>query len=281
MRILVALLAFCWTALAAIPPANTYDFETKAWRDTVRTNSSDVSSSSYRIATTLMLNFKRFGVRQCLSYCLPYQGNALAAVRMPLIHDINGSSNAITAVAFVAGDYTEATGLTGDGSTKYLQSGFGMDVIGMPSHMSVYVRSVPTANNHILIGVNSSPNGNCFIYYNPANTSIYGDMCDASADCITSDVNGIGLYMHTRTTTNNANMYKNGSLFCTTTANLGVTSPGAGVVMIHCWNNLGSPILQTSRPISYADVGKAMNAVQASAHYIAIQRAQLDLNRAK
>ncbi len=279
MKTLIALFALCWSAVAAIPPANTYDFEAKAWRDTVRTNSSDVSSSSYRIATKFMLNIKWWGVRQCVAYSLPYLGTNLAAAKMPLIHDVAGSSGAITATSIAEGDYSEATGITGSGS-GYLVCGFGMNVIGTFAHMSAYVRSVPTANNHILIGANSSPNGNCFIYYNPANTSIYGDMCDASADCITSDVNGIGLYTHTRTATNNASMYKNGALFCNTTANLGV-APGTVVVTIHAWNNLGSVILQTTRPISYAEVGYAMNAAQGLNQYLAVQRMQLDLNRAK
>ena len=107
MRTLLFLLS-SFSLLGALPQAslNTYDYEARLWRISTRTNSSDVTASSYRIATVFMLNIKRWGVRQCLVYCLPYQGTNLTACKMPLIHDVTGSHAAVVTSGFVAGDYS-------------------------------------------------------------------------------------------------------------------------------------------------------------------------------
>src|SRR5688572_24188883 len=98
-----------------------YDPEVLDWVDRVVANGGSVSQSTKDAANTFMVSIKAAGVRSKIYRLNLYAGTGFAACKTPLIKDIGDAVD--TTVNFVSGDYSESTGLTGDGGSKYLSTG--------------------------------------------------------------------------------------------------------------------------------------------------------------
>jgi lysophospholipase L1-like esterase len=78
-------------------------------------------------------------------------GDQLTAALVPILR--GGGPNADTSTNFVSGDYSRATGITGDGSTKHIDTGLPTNTFTAASrHCSVYVRQRSSIINSCDIG---------------------------------------------------------------------------------------------------------------------------------
>jgi hypothetical protein len=129
--------------------------EALAWRDAVVANSGTVSASTLAAVTTFCRAIDSAGLRDRFYRLNLFCGDGLSAVLVPLYRGPSRTGtqygNTTDAnVNFVGGDYTLASGLTGNGSNKYLQTGVRLDLLpaGVETngHLSAYVRTTPNSN---------------------------------------------------------------------------------------------------------------------------------------
>ncbi len=135
--------------------------EAASWRTRVVDNGGTVSAATLKAVSDLCRAIDSAGIRSRFLRLNVFAGDNLSAVLVPLFRgaSLSGAQYGLTTDAnvsagpFVSGDYTLATGLTGNGSSKYLQTGLRLDQlpagIETDGHLSVYVRTTP--NNNAMI----------------------------------------------------------------------------------------------------------------------------------
>ena len=132
----------------------TFHPEATAWRSAVIANSGTVSATTMRAVSNFCTAISAAGIRSKFLRLNLVCGNNLAAARVPLYRGASatgtqyGSAVDTNVGPFTTNDYSEATGLQGDGSSKALDctitlgtlKTFGTDFDNV--HLSVYNRSV-------------------------------------------------------------------------------------------------------------------------------------------
>lgn len=96
------------------------DSETVAWIAAVDAAGGTYEVDSKSIADALIVALKTKAYESHVIYILPLLGSNLAAARVPLRDSL--AVGIATNHSFVDGDFSQATGLQGNGSTKYLDS---------------------------------------------------------------------------------------------------------------------------------------------------------------
>jgi hypothetical protein len=116
------------TDLGADPVApSALDPDVMLWYGRILQAGGTITGASLTIANDLVLALKAASLWDKITYLLPLLGD-FAAILVPL-RDRNNEGNA-TNTAFVAGDFSEATGLQGNGSSKYLIFPFSPNDLG-------------------------------------------------------------------------------------------------------------------------------------------------------
>ncbi len=284
MKILTLLLLSAWAAMGAcIPPPNTYDWEAQRWQMQCATNGGTLSLSSYRAGTYFMQQSKRFGIRPLLGRVNLYLGTDTNAMLVPIIRDWWDVADLVDNTdAFVAADWDESLGLTGNTTTKFLRPGSGNLALAAHTgpndlHLAVYNRT--GANSaQLQIGRSGGAGGSTYIAISQVDTLSYLHMGVAPATA--ADSAGVGFYQSVRSSSTNAKMYKNGAVLISDTnadaSSLAGTSP-----VVHAFNSSGTIAAWTDRTLSYYAFGNAMNDAQALAYYKAVQNVQIALRRQK
>jgi hypothetical protein len=275
-RLLLALLLTACSTQAAF--FDNWDREAYLWRRNVVTNSSSVSGTSYNSAIRFMQHLRQFGQRTKIADCNIYLGADLNAALMRIIWDLDPSPDPlVNNHNFVSGDYTEATGLTGNGSSKYLDIRISPNLIGTFLSLSSYVRTAVNENGCV-IGVQNVGAG-CYMLQSYGDATTYASISgDVTFQFGVADSAGVGCYTATRTTTNFAAIYKNG----TQIASLG-TGPASAVatsvIYVHAFNNAGATILYSTKALSFWAVGYGMTDTGAANLAKAVDRIQYDAKR--
>jgi hypothetical protein len=144
--------------------------EAASWRTRVIANGGTVSASTFAAVETFCRAIETAGIRDRFYRLNLFAGTGLAACLVPLYRgqSLGGTQfgNATdTNVNFAAGDYVETGstgGLTGNGSSKYLQTGLQSSawITGgnVRSHMAVYKRT--NTNSGTLLSARSTTLGN-------------------------------------------------------------------------------------------------------------------------
>lgn len=120
------------------------DAAATAWALAVAGNGGTASSNTLGAVSAFAKSAKAAGYWTKLNRVNLFCGDQLAACMVPL--KVGGGSATETNVNFVGGDYTEATGLTGNGSTKSLDTGLLQNVFtAADRHIAIYERVRPSA----------------------------------------------------------------------------------------------------------------------------------------
>ena len=187
---------------------------------------------------------------------------------------------------FVSEDYAENTGLTGNGSSKYLNTG--LSPSALPSvatgHMAVYVPQItPADSTKALIGTASGSAVYNLSYSLNTGTGLarLRTTWGATASHDVSEPSGVlrgGLRLSTRTSATVLRTYHNStqvSLFETS------VTPASHVNnwFVFAYNSAGAPIQYSPDSIRAYSIGDSMNAEQVDAYYDAMQAFQTALGR--
>lgn len=193
------------------PVGASYDAEAQAYFNAIVTNGGTISTASKGYINTFVLAAKAHSYWTKLSVFAPLTGDQLLAA---LVAFKPKTTNTVTFAAnnFVSGDYTEATGLLGDGSTKYIDTGLlSTSLTANSSHLMVYNRS--SSSNSGRHG--AADGGGIFETYAPyGDATFYSDQYDTSSGRTASN-SGIGtpygFLVASRTASNSHVLYRNGS----------------------------------------------------------------------
>jgi len=224
-------------------------------------------------ATRFILNIKRWGVRSQITQCQLYIGNQLAACQAPIIND---GTFSIAVNSFVAGDFSEATGLTGNGLTKFINTGGATPTATDNAHVSVYIRVSSGANS---TGIGSTDTANTTLLSPNLLGTTYGALWAnvPGNRTATTDSSGVGYYNLSRTATNSLIIYKNGASFDTSTNPAG-SKNNAGVY-VHAFNNNGLDSSWSSSTFAFYSVGGGLTVTQELNLWKAVQRLQITMGR--
>jgi hypothetical protein len=285
MRFLFLLLLLVSTGNAAF--FDSYNHEARAWRAQVRTNSSDVMATSYVSAVVLMQHLKQWGLRPKIVSMGIYTGTNFQAVRMAMIHDLANMNAQITTNAFLATDYSEGVGVTGNGSTKYMQlataagGSVTMSQLTQAAHVGVYCRSnVSSAIQHVIGATDAGSDSSAYALINFLGNT-YAQVNDTvSLQWSAADTNGTGFYIATRTATNAAATYRNGVVLATQTGALSGAHNAPETIFVHALNADGAVSNPSARTLCFWTVGYGLTATDALNYYKAVQRHQINLGRA-
>jgi len=283
-----AILAFLFaSSISRAAFFDNYNDEARAWRSQVRTNSSDVMATSYVSSVVLMQHLRQWGLRPKIASMGIYTGTNFQAVRMAMIHDLPNMNGQITTNAFLDTDYSEGVGVTGNGTTKYMQLAAGAGTVTMSqlttaAHLGVYCRSnVSALQQHFIGATDAGSDSSAYCLANLAGTT-YGQVNDTvSLQWSAADTNAVGLYIATRTATNFAAVYKNGVQLSSQTGNLSGTHQAPETIFVHALNASGTAVNHTARTLCFWTVGYGLTATDALNYYKAVQRHQINLGRAK
>lgn len=217
-----------------------------------------------------------------LTTCLVplYRGQSLTGTQFGNVTDTNNN--------FVAADYVEtgtAGGLKGNGSNKYINTGFpGNTLAAGNRHLSAYetIQNRDTRDYRSLIG--TQDNGGGAYYFTLTNaspgTSLFAAFCANVPTPATHTLGGH--WVATDPSTSSIFVYKNGAVVSSSaSAACSVTTSNA--IFVFATNALSTPATTpdgwtSSRFISYS-IGLGLNTTQASTYYNILRAFQAELSR--
>lgn len=251
------------------------DTDAAAWAAAVTANGGTYSPTTLAAVSKFAKSAKANGYWTKLIRINLFAGDQLAAALVPL--KAGGGTATDTNMNFVSGDYSETTGLTGNGSTKYLKTGLVPSAILTlnDTHQAVYNRAASATGGLIHIGARDGTN---FLELLAPNS-------DGFAYARAYDVNTVdgavvapyGLMVASRTAANAFSLYEHGVLRASS-----ATSAGALVgfeTYVFATNSSGAPLGHTSHPLGSYSTGGGLTAAEALAYSADMQTFQTDLGR--
>jgi hypothetical protein len=142
------------TALGRVEPTVS-NADAQSWIDRVYANGGTVSTSTASAVNTFCNAIDSAGIRNRFFRMNLFAGNSLASALVPLYRgqSLGGTQfgNATdTNSNFVAGDYSETSGLKGNGSNKHLLTGLLPGDMGGPLHQAFSIQSDATVNDFVM-----------------------------------------------------------------------------------------------------------------------------------
>jgi len=278
-------------------PRSTVHPEAAAWAARVVSNGGSVAGTTLSAVSKFCSAIASRGIRDSFYRLNLFAGNsdsALAAVRTPLFlgPSLGGTQYGNTTDTnnnFLAADYSEASGLQGNGSTKYLNTGVPMNFTNLRDyHLSAYVSSV-TSGNPGFIGADTNGDGvsprsyqslvsfagtpRIWVWYNWGNTG------NIQADN-TSNSYAPGLISGVGSAASNA-LYAGSSSVATAAALGAETITRTFPVFVFAINNRNTNILNYSNArLGGYSLGLAMNATQVGQYNTALAAFNSAMGRA-
>lgn len=254
------------------------DSDVIGWKSRVIAAGGTVSSGTVLALSRFSKACKAAGLWDKLNRVNLFCGDQLTAALVPL--KVGAGSATDTNVNFVSGDYTEATGLTGNGSSKYLNTGLNASTLTTNStHLAVYNRSSSAVGGGRHIGVSAGIDG--FAIVAPfTDGGFYSDQYNftAGAGRVSVAVSGpYGFLLGSRTSSSSHQIFKNGASVASNTGS-GGSIPSLNI-FVFAWNLTGSPNTYTSHVLAGYSVGSGMTASEASDYNTIMEAFQDALGR--
>lgn len=249
-----------WDFYVNVETPASYDADAQDFFTRVTANSGTLSDATKTAVNTFVLAAKANGYWTKLTRINLFCGDQLAAALVPL--KVGGGGATDTNNNFVAGDYSLATGLTGNGTTKSLGTGLLANALSAnDTHLAVYNRSSTAVGGGVAIGAGSVS------FYGPySDSKIYSDQYDT--------VNGralgvvaapFGLLVGSRTSATAHEIYRNAVSIATNATSGGSLPATAFTVMSsisHAMGmySIGAGLTDANVTSYYADIQAAMTA---------------------
>lgn len=189
----------------------------RRWANAVQANGGGFEANSLSIATNLLKVLQTRAYYPKIKYLLPMLGRGIGAARAPLI-DVLGVGSA-TSVSFVDADFGQATGLQGNGSSKYLNSLVKPSQLGSSNNggLGYWENNISLAGNVEPIGCYNSAATNRYtidLRNIPIRSFRWGTPGNAPTDLVTPTN---GHYYGQRASATSRALYFNGASIATNT----------------------------------------------------------------
>lgn len=255
------------------------DADALAWASAVTANSGTYSAATLTAVDTFVKAAKASGYWTKLNRINLFAGDQLAAALVPL--KVGGGNATDTNVNFVAGDYTEATGLTGDGTTKYLRTGLipSVSLTANDVHMAMYNRSGGVFDSVMGILQGGAGAQNLRLYAPLNDGKIYFDAYNQTDGRAVSSIltAPFGLLTGSRTSAGAIAVYEGGT-------SVGSAATSGGTVptteaYIFAVNVDGVAASHTAQPIGAYSIGSGLSAADVTAYNTHMEAFQDALGR--
>ena len=262
-------------------PVRQYNPETTDYVLRVIANGGTISNTSIDAIEKFVQDCKNALIWDKLLEVAPFAGTGLNAAMVKLVYP-SGAPAVITNVNFVSGDYNETGangGLLGDGTTKYLITGFNAQTY-LPdnAHMSFYLREdVNAAGNRSMVGVLQGADQYWLGALTPA--TVVNTRFGQSVSATLSAGMNRGFYLGSRTASNVLRLYKNGAVVGSDSTAITHAKPNL-LVYAFAWNSGGSTAAYLPARGSFYSIGDGLDATEAAALNDAVQTLQRNLGRA-
>ena len=255
--------------------------EVNAWMGRVVTNGGHYTSLAV-VASDTAVKMARSIRSKILRWNL-YCGSDLLCCAAPVINDSGSTVDTLT--NFVSGDYSQATGLVGNGTTKTVSTGF-IPVTHWTSDndccMGVYLLSKTSAADYVIGAINGAGHA-CYMSIAYVGTTNYGSMFSIAggSDYATgADSAGLGHYMTCRNASNSLVIYKNGVSQYSTATPAGTRPTDLTFnIIVHAALVAGVVSAASNRAFGGYNICKGFSASDAVVFFNAVQRANTILAR--
>jgi hypothetical protein len=208
-------------------------------------------------------------------------GNQLTAALVPLKVGAGNATDTNGGSLFQVGDYTEATGLTGNGTTKYLNTGLTPAAAGMTltnGSMFCYSTGAVEGTTKAVMGSSGGSGNDTTAIYQVTGPNARGTIAGANS-VNASSVSGL-VTGFTGVTVNGSrvlNLYKNGVSVSTSQTASGALT--AQPIYIFSLNVNGVTSSYAARGVQAYSIGTALTAAEALAYNTIMERFQDALGR--
>ncbi len=251
-----------WTSSVASGISSAAQAALDDWVTRVQGQTNDVTIAGTRTAVGIYIDgLMTDGVWSKIARHSINAGDGLAALRAPLKNTTGPATDSL--VNFVAGDYSQATGLTGNTTTKYVNTGLAASSAPMGDNdisIAIYVR---TGSDEVTTTCGTTDGAKINTLQVSQAGSTYWDCSSVPAGRITVvDAAGTGLYVGSRTSTSSSVLYKNGTSIGTDTDSGALRSTRS--IYFHAMNNNGTVSLWSSRTHEMYAIGTGLTATEVS-----------------
>jgi lysophospholipase L1-like esterase len=273
------------TRSVAVRSGSSTDPDALAWKRNINAAGSTVSATTLAAVSTFVKGCKADNIWSKMLDVGVFAGADLTAALVKL-KSLSGTSYTNSG-PFVSGDYSETTGLKGNGSSKYLRTGVVPSTMLTlnSTHLAIYDRFVMTtavgAGGIGAIGARN-PSADVLRLYHPYSDRVYySDAYNASTARVSSAVAAfgpIGFVLASRNGAASNKVYVNAGQIATGTTAAG--SLPTVEIYIGAYNNQGSFAEPGSRPFSFASIGEGLSAGEVTSLNTRVHNLQRALNRA-
>lgn len=253
------------------------DADAVAWALAVQAAGGSYNAVTLAAMSNFCVSAKAAGIWTKLNRVNLLCGNQLAAALIPLKA---GSGTATeTNVNFVGGDYTEATGLTGNGTTKYLNTGLAQNVFTAASrHLMAYERVRATGTADTSIGSDTTSNVNMWGLRTTAgvaaDTQYSASVTSAGPTLVAA---GVGMFVGNSESDTTADLYKNGAIAATLA--VAAATPSAEALFVLGNNRSGAVAGASNATLAGYSAGLGLTAAEVATYYTIMQAFQTALGR--
>jgi hypothetical protein len=264
------------------PKASGVHPEAAAWKTAVVANGGSVSGTTLSAVDKFCKAIDTAGIRDRFYRLNPLCGTGLNACLVPLFRgpSLGGTqygNTTDTNTNFVSGDYSTTSGLTGDGTTKYLKTGLASSSIdgGLTGHCSLWRGTGTVATVRIAMGGSDNDVDDFEVQERTAATAgAWG-----KTTFITSTPGNVaGLKMINRSASNRLDLYVNGTSASNSTSTITVAAHN-NEFYVCAGNRNGTATLPIALPVFMYSIGLSMTSTQASAFYTAASALNTALGR--
>lgn len=281
-------------SLSVLAAAPTIHHEAIDWATRVSSNGGTISTTVLRAVSDFCAAADQGAFRAAIYRLNPFAGGNLSGALVPLYRGPTFGGTTLgnvtdTNVNFVSADFIEtgATGgLKGNGTNKYLQTGFTLTNLPTTSssHMSVSATGLATSGSRAFMGASDGGSSTAFFFYEHATFNgtgrsyRQGSFGTGQFPLIASPATAEAHIIGTRTSATASSIYRSGSLTVTNTFS---ASPAAQTfpVSVFALNNVGSFIQHSAGTFRIYSIGTGLNATQAAAFSAAVAALNTALGR--
>ena len=209
-----------------------------------------------------------------------YAGADLTACSIPIGNAVGNAADTLN--NFVGGDYSQSTGLTGNGTTKYVSTGFIPNthwVFDNDCAMGVYAR---TSNSNLETAIGTFV-GTTIAAMSASQSGLTSSgffFSQVAGEFATgSDTNGIGHYLVSRNASNSLVLYKNGSSLFSTATPAGTRTALNTEIIVHGININSVASQLSSRAYGGYHIARGLSASEVAIAYQAFHAGNRVLGR--
>lgn len=266
-------------------PRSTIHPEAADWANRVRANSGSVSGTTLNAVSKFCVAIQQANIRDRFYRMGIFAGSNLAAALVPLYRGPSlggtqyGSSTDTNNGPFVSGDYAEtgaSGGLTGDGTSKYLDTGFAMNTLPSTTsgHAAVYCRNRSSSSTFRgMVGVGLAAGTGFGVATDATVYAEWGNFANASN-------NTNGLIVASRVSSTSLTAYVAGSSIATNTTSITPTASSLAAALFVSRNSAVSHSFFDNRSYGFYSIGLGLTASQVASLTTAVNALQTALGRA-